>query len=510
MDARAVVLTPALRYVARVRITRLLILCLAVAACGETRLTATSVPTGVGADAILLRVPSAGGVVRAYRAGRDSVLWTSTTRAPATAALIGFDDFQSVVLGRSTDGHAYSVDLRLGSVETLGGSRLAGVVRTDGGSVFGLDPQGSILRLTAAGTWVWKPPHRADEMVPTPDGALIVIQNGAGRTRISRLIPPESRLTDSTEVPASKVVLRTSIGDRLWIVSDSGIIALRTRDLTRALTVRISDPATVIEATPSGDRLFVATRRPSLRVIDRFAEREIGRIPLPAPALALRIDPDGRYLLVRVAESDSIHVVSIGTSRVITSIAGEWRDDLPLVTPDGRILVVRGADVVHVDAETGRERLRYADGADDIWLQVRWNGFRPRAAGLDKPVEFEEYAADSAAADSALSAMMAARYGDVSSQPLPPIEEHPRAPLPSGGRQGETWNVSFATLLGEGRAREMAERIRVDGRAARVIAGSRDGIPIWRVVLGPFNSRDDAERAGIAAHLPYWVFEGAP
>ncbi len=491
---------------------RLLLLGLALVACGETRLTATSVPTGVGADAILLRVPREGGVVRAYRAGRDSVLWTSSGRTPATVALIGFDDFESVVLGRGTDGHAFAVDLRLGSVQTLGSAQIAGVVRTEGGSVFGLDPQGSIIRLTSVGTWSWKPPHRADELVPTPDGALMVIENGPGRTRVSRLIPPESRLTDSTELPRSDAILRTSIGDRVWFVTDSGVIALRTRDLTRALDVRISDPVVAIEATPSGDRLFLATSRPALRVIDRFAERETGRIPLPAPALAMRMDPDGNYLLVRVADSDSIHIVSIGTSRVITTIAGAWRDDLPLVTPDGRVLVSRGSDVYHVDAETGRQRLRYPGGADDIWLQVRWNGFRPRAAGLDKPVEFEEYAADSAAADSALAAMMAARYGDVTSQPLapPPLEERPRTEQPSGGRQGEIWTVSFATLLAEDRAREMAERIRVDGRVARVIAGSRDGISIWRVVLGPYDTRDDAERAGMASRLPYWVFEGAP
>jgi cell division septation protein DedD len=168
--------------------------------------------------------------------------------------------------------------------------------------------------------------------------------------------------------------------------------------------------------------------------------------------------------------------------------------------------------VVHVDAETGRERLRYDGGAADIWLQVRWNGFRPRAAGLDKPVEFEEYAADSAAADSALAAMMAARYGDVTSQPIapPPVEEKPRQPMSTGGRPVEIWMVSFATLLAENRAREMAERIRVDGRVARVIASSRDGIPIWRVVLGPYDSRDDADRAGIASRLPDWLCEGAP
>lgn len=507
------------------RTTRRLLSALAVtlslSGCGEKRLTTTSVPTGVGPDAILLRVPRDGGVMRAYRAGKDSVLWTSSGRAPAAAALVGFDDFQSIVLGRDSLGRAFSVDLRLGAIETLGSTTLRGPVHSEGGAVFGLDADGQILRLTPVATWSWKPHLAVQDLIPTPDGALIIAGARSGRTVIQRLIPPESRLTDSTTLPASEAVLRTPVGDRIWFVTDSGLIALRSRDLSRALQVRVSD-VTAIESTPSGDRIFVATPRPTLRVIDRFAERETDRIPLPAPALAMRMDPDGRYLLVRTARSDSIHVVSIGTLRVITSVAGAWRDDLPLVTPDGRVLVAQGADVAHVDAETGRERLRYPGGAADLWLQVRWNGFRPRAAGLDRPVEFEEYEADSAAADSALAAMMAARYGNVTSMPAespPPIETRPTEQLGAqsgrsdkaekpGGR--EIWTVSFATLLAEDRAREMADRIRVDGRGARVIAGSRDGIPIWRVVLGPYDSRDAAERAGMGSRLPYWVFEGAP
>lgn len=489
----------------------LLILLLAATACGEKRLTATSVPTGVGPDAILLRLPHEGGAIRAYRAGRDSVLWTSSGRAAATASILGFDDFQSVLLARDTAGRAYAVDLRLGAVEGLGTASMRGDVRAEGGAVFGLDAKGQILRVTSVATWSWAPPHRADLLVPTPDGALVLIGEVNGRTRVSRVIPPETRLTDSTTLPPVDGVLRTPLGDRIWFVTDSGLIALRSRDLSRALIVRISDPITGLEATPSGDRVYLATPRPSLRVIDRFTERESGRIPLPAPALALRMDPDGRYLLVRTAQSDSVHVVSVGTARVITSLPGAWRDDLPLVTPDGRVLLALGNDVVHVDAETGRERLRFVGGANDLWMQVRWNGFRPRAAGLDRPVEFEEYAADSAAADSALAAMMAARYGDVTSQPmLPPPPEEPRTPEPTPQPGREIWTVSFATLLAEDRAKEMAERIRVDGRAARVIAGNRDGIPIWRVVLGPYDSRDAAERAGMASRLPYWVFEGAP
>ena len=496
-----------------------LLLGLVAAACGETRLVASSVPSGVGPDAIIIRVPREGGHAYAYRAGRDSVLWESRDVVPATSAVLGFDDFLSVLLGRDAAGRVYSVDLRLGNVETLGSAVLGSAARAEGASVFGFDANGRVLRVTPVATWSWEPAGGADLLVPQPDGALITVRNGNSGASISRVIPPETRLTDSATLPRVEQVLRTPAGDRVWFVTGETVTALRSRDLTTALSVSMGRSISVIETTPSGDRLFVGTSESALRVIDRFAEREMSKIPLPGAPIGLRMDPDGRYLLVRLAANDSIHVVSLGTQRVIAALPGGWREDLPLVTPDGRVLLTRGADVVHVDAETGRERLRYLRGASDLWLQARYNGFRPRAAGLDKPVEFEEYAADSAAADSALAAMMAARYGNANAadrvMPPPPTAPDPedRAPAPAqpGDRPPrEIWTVSFATLLAEDRAKEMAERIVVDGRAARVIAGSRDGIAIWRVVLGPYDTRDSAERAGMASRLPYWVFEGAP
>ncbi len=481
--------------------------------CGETRLTSSSAPpTGVGPDAILLRVPRGGGTVRAYRAGRDSVLWSSRDRAPATRTLLSFDEFLGLLVGRDDKGQAFTVDLRLGAVETLGPATLGREVVAEGSSVFGVDSQGKVIRLNPVETWEWTTPNGADALVPNPDGSLVVFRTSGARTRATRLIPPETSPTDSALLPRVQRAVRTPAGDRVWIVTDSGLIALRARDLTRALTVRLGEEVGGIESSPSGDRLYVATKASSLRVIDRFAEREASRIPLPAPALAMRMDPDGRYLLVRTGGTDSILVVSVGTSRVVSTLAGDWRDDLPVVTPDGRVLLARGRDVHHVDAETGRERVRYAGGGADLWLQVRWNGFRPRAAGLDLPVEFEGYASDSAAADSAVAAMMAARYGDLSGLARPPVFTpplRPEVPVDTNPAR-EAWTVSFATLLSEERARDMATRIRVDGRVARVIAGNRDGIAIWRVVLGPYDTRDEAERAGMASRLPYWVFEGAP
>ena len=62
----------------------------------------------------------------------------------------------------------------------------------------------------------------------------------------------------------------------------------------------------------------------------------------------------------------------------------------------------------------------------------------------------------------------------------------------------------------ETRAKALALTIRVDNKPVHVVKGTRDGVAIWRVVYGPFTTRDEAERAGRKTGLPFWVYEDAP
>jgi hypothetical protein len=151
-----------------------------------------------------------------------------------------------------------------------------------------------------------------------------------------------------------------------------------------------------VAATPSGDRLYVATERAGeIVVVDRYAERVTARLALPGDVRELRMDPIGRYLLARAEPGDSAYVVALGTDAVQGVVHGAWRDDLPLVMPDGAIATVQGDDVAFVDAATlggaarGRPTQTVAGGAADLWHLVIWNGFRPRATELDQPVTFE-------------------------------------------------------------------------------------------------------------------------
>ena len=48
------------------------------------------------------------------------------------------------------------------------------------------------------------------------------------------------------------------------------------------------------------------------------------------------------------------------------------------------------------------------------------------------------------------------------------------------------------------------------GETARVITAVRDGATIYRVVLGPYTTREVAERVGRESRNSYWVYEGGP
>lgn len=490
----------------------LLLTLLFLSACSRTPDAGISSGGGVvgasGPDAVLLRFPRGGGTARAYRWLRDSTVWTSSQRVPDITDALAFDAQQGILVVLDAARIPVRIDLRVGRVTPATTERLRAIASANGYAVFGVAPTGEIVRLTSSAIWRFRPPTPVRTLQPLPDGALLILSDDSdGRVTIRRLQPPETKFTDSTTIAGADLVIPTAVGDRIYFAAGDHLEGLRTRDLERSLTVTFSDAVRAVAPTPSGDRLFVAVRNSTtLYVVDRYDAAVRDRITLPGAPGALRMDPDGQYLLAQSAGGDSAYVVAIGTHRVIATLATAWRADLPLIAPDGAIALADGDALVIVDAETQRERARLLTGANDVWALVRWNGFRPRSATLDEPVRFEDAYVDSAAVDSL---------------PTDPVDraapEPPAAalnPVPPTAARAESrsrgWMLSFAAVLSESRARSMAAAVRVDGSAARVQATERDGTTVYRVVAGPFTSKEAAEEAGRRSGIPYWVFEANP
>jgi len=462
-----------------------------------------------GPDAVLVRLPRAGGAARAYRWATDSVLWTSSQPVPAAERLLAFDDEQGTLAFVDAKGIPGRLELRLGFATPAAPAGLRSLVSADGWAVFGITAKREVQRLTPSGNWSYGSALTPRMLLPQPDGSLVLLNDIGTRSVLRRLHPPEARITDTAWVPKVTFAVPTPLGDRIYFATDSGLAGVRVRDLARTRTVALPGPAVAAAATPSGDRIFVALAgEPTIAVIDRYEEKVVRTINIGAPAAALRMDPDGRYVLAERDGQDSAAVISVADSRVVRVIATKWRADVPLVAPDGAILALDSTDAVDVDPVTGKVRRRYVDGAADLWALIRWNGFRPRAKGLDVPVNFDADSTDSTRTAAPDSAVAPAPGATPATPPAPaPARDEPPA---DAAKRGAVWTLSFAAMLDEQRAKLLSASIHVDGKPVRVAKGTRDGVSIWRIVYGPFPTREEAERAGRRTGLPYWVYEDAP
>ena len=493
--------------------TPFLALALVLAACGPADRgnadasrdsTPTADATMRGPDDLVLRIPRAGGEARVFAYPRlDTVVWNGT-KAPAPARVLAFDEEGGVVSLVDTRGQPSRIDFRQGGSAAVTKTKLTGIASHDGSVIYGITDDGTVERHATSGTWKWKPPVAARAVFPQPDASLLVLGERASASIVWKLRPPSSRVVDSVMLPRVDRALRTQVGDLLYLATERELMGVRTRSMERTASVAFDEPVEVLAATPSGDRVFVVTSTgTAVQVVDRYREALSDSIDLGRHPSDLRMDPLGRYLLARLDGVDSTAVIALGTNRVIGTVSTGWRADLPYVAADGGIALAQGKDVVLADGATLRERERISEGAADYWFPFRWSGFRPRADELDHAVEVESPPVDTTAPPADSGAPPADSAAPPTEPAPPPRDSAVRRPVAG-------YTVSFAALLVADKARELAASIRVGNENARVVTGVRDGSTIYRVVLGPYPTREEAERVGRESKESYWIYEGGP
>jgi hypothetical protein len=480
-----------------VPVRKLIALALALAACkGSDRSDVpASRPVATnparGPDALLLRVPRNGGVARVTAYPQlDSTVWTSSDAAPALERVLAFDPDAGLIAAVNTKGAPVWIDLRVGAVTIPGKGNLRSLTSVDGSNIYGVGTDGAVARFTPAGNWLFKPPQPARAVFPQANGTVLILGGRAERARIWRVRPPQTTISDSMVATDVSGGVGAPLGDRVFLTRPPrDLIDLRTRTFELAAPIKLRHRAVAIAISPSGNRAYVVLdSTTSLAVVDPYSNSVVSRTELPGRARDLRVDPFGRYVLVRAATGDSVWVVSVGTDKVTQTVHSQWRGDLPFVAIDGAIVTIDGDDVVF----SGAQETRVPDGASDFWYPFLWNGLRPRAAALDSiPVP---------PADSDTAAIIV---------PIP-TETTTVAPPPPADTTPKQFTVSFAVYLDEAHARDEASKISVNGQAARVVTGVTAGTAVFRVVLGPYPTRDEAERVGRASNRQYIIYTGAP
>jgi sporulation related protein len=424
----------------------------------------------------------------------DSVVWTANDAAPAVDHVLGFDSETGLLAASDSRNHPLWLDLRTGSVTAPAKAETHELRTINGSAVYAAGTDGAVVRFTPTGNWSFKPPQPATEVFPQSNGTVVVLGGRGTSAILWRMRPPANALLDTAKTERVSAGVNVTLGDEVFLSRERELVGLRSRTLDFSSPIRFDHPIIAAAATPSGDRLYVLTQSShGVDVVDRYQNRVTSRIELPGQPRALRVDAFGRYLLIR-GPRDSVWVAAVGTDQVISTLRSPWSNDLPFVAPDGAIAMRDAGDVVFRDVASGKELQRATGGGSDFWYPFVWTGFRRRAPVAEQPAETK------AESDTAAVKVPAAAAETTKA----------RMPAPAADSNKLGFTVSFAALLDEAKAREQATKINVNGRAARVVAGIVSGTTVYRIVLGPYPTREEAEQAGRASGQNFVIYAGTP
>ena len=444
----------------------------AVAACGDAkRPTPGSLPLAMQSPGptTLLRLPSHGGTVRAYRSGDLSKLDWQVAKVPAIRRVVGADLDQALVYVVDSTRSLLAIDLRAKRVRTVRKGVRAAALSADG-SLFVADTGGRVTSIGRRRTL------QMDGTVPSEPGTLVGTQQG------SLLVLPSAKRAGLTLItsdqPASKLDLpagaavATQQGDLVAVAAGDEVVLLDPSRPTSLKRLGVRGGARAVTFSPSGHRLYVAQDRDELREYDRYAGDWRGEIDLPGPAGAVRTDLYGTRVLVRSAEGDSVWIVDPAAGQLVATLEADWSADLPMLAPPSFLVARRGKDVVTVDLSGAApdDRGRVAGGAGDLWVAVGWSPERPEPIAADSTV----LTADSIALAGDSTAGSARLYLQVSSS------------------RNADW------------ARELSEKISAAGVAATVLSPA-SGDDVYRVVVGPYATREQADSASRKLGMPSFV-----
>lgn len=399
---------------------------------------------------------------------------------PALDTLIGTDFERHVVVALDHKRNLIALDLNERRSRTLAPQVRAAAIGPDG-SVYAVDSGRSVLQLS----------RRATTRLPGQLATLPAAMYGGAGGVVLAIEPgrltiiggdAERRVT----IPRGPVAA-TFWGDLLAVGTDSGVVFLDP--VGRRSAARVSDaPHTrSLVFSPSGHRLYAAGSGRELLVIDRFGHSVLKRIALPGTASALRVDFFGNWLLARASTGDSVWVVDLDAERVVGTVQTPWSRDLPAIAAPRTVIARRDKDVVALDLaspalpETGRVN----GGARDIWVTVSW-----APAPSEDASEATTDTARVAASPRPAAADSGARGPD--STKAEPSAATPLLYLQVSSSRNPTW------------ADDLASRLRAAGLQPTVLkpAGADES---YRVVLGPFHTRDEAEETSRRLGMPSFV-----
>jgi len=413
---------------------------------------------------VAIRLAAKGGVPQLYRLPRLTLVeGVLKGKLPPVERVVGLDPESEFLFVSTAKKELLALDLGSGRVDTVATGVAQAALGPDG-TLYAVDTTRRVISLSRRTRFAW----------PQALTALPRDLFGATDQHLVGVIPQDRLLVAAADQPptvhpiaAGGDVAATRWGDLVAVASDSGVTFYDPLGRRNPAFVKLGDAPRALAFSPSGHRIYVARRNaPGLAVVDRFERKEIDGVALPGPVAALRLDPLGRWLLARPAVGDSAWIVDLPIKQHTGIVPTQWQSDLPAISPDGVLIYRRRDEVVAVRPDSLTEVGRVTKAAADLWVLTTW---LPRGV----PATVASARADSAATE--------------------------------GGAEGPLY-VQVSTSQNPEWSQHLADDLSRAGMSARVLPpqSADDG---YRVVLGPFPSRAQAEATGRRLGRPFWIYQ---
>ncbi len=489
----------------QVRLGIIILLAAALAGCGGQPVPAIDhhLPAAIATppnDAALLRVARTGGVAELLRAntlvGRQA---PAVEGVPVVTRLLGATLEDETVYATDNAGRLVAIDLKSQRARMVATSARQ-FTATHDGTILGVDSAHRPVRLINRQFTSYKVTvEKGATLMRAPGDQILVVGNRPGTLQV---LGPTGEVRH-LPIPAGRVT-STWVGDLVAVSTDSGVLFIEPNPAKVAPRkpppkfVKVKGSPTVAAFSPSGHRLYVARKTGGLVMLDRFTRLQLKELPSIGIADGLRPDRSGRWLIAHSSVGDSLWVIDVTRWAVAWSGTAPWSDDLPQVV-DGRMLLIRRkADLVAIDLADSELPTRgvLAGGAGDLYIMLPWV---PKAAPPPGPDAI-------ATAAPAPPATPPPAGPPQSAAPIPPATgATPGAnatasiPNPAG-----TIYVQVSSSQNGGFAQALAKQLKDGGFPAKVL-DPKTSDESYRVVVGPYGTRDEADAVGKRLGRPYFI-----
>jgi len=438
-------------------------------ACGGPERPVSRLPEAprVAAPVSVLRLPQAGGPAHLYRVpDLEESSWKEADKLPPMKRIVGTDLEQGIVYALDAKNNLLGLDLESRRARTVLAQVREATIGPDG-AVYAVDTGATVTQIVRRSPVRFrnKLAGTTRGLFGTMTGALVALP-ASDRAQAVQLTPDQAQ--GRAALPAGGATA-TYLGDLIAVAADSAVILYEPQAKEPVRTIDVSGHARAVAFSPSGHRLYVARGKPDIRVMDRFSGAALGSIDLPGPARELRSDFLGSWLLARPERGDSVWIVDPGAGTVSGTVATRWSSDLPAVAGPRTLLVRAGGDVRALDlsSKTLPASGAVAGGAEDLWVPLSW-------LPVGEQQQLAAESADTGAVTNDSGAAVPGIFLQVSSSRNP------------------SW------------ANELADKLKSAGLPASVLP-PKSGEDAYRVVLGPYTSRDQAEATSKSLGMPSFV-----